>query len=305
MKISVIIPSYNGAHKILGVLRALESQTLLPDEVVVVLDGSTDNTASLLQEEKFSLYKLRVIQQENGGRSKVRNYGAGNAIGDLLIFFDDDMRPAPDCLQVHVAHHNTYPGSILTGSAVEEIHFGVSDIFRFRAHLSNVWNQSFKKECITALTEEEVFITAANFSIEKSTFKLIGGFDERLTDAEDYDMARRAYLQNIPLYVNLHAHAWHDDIITCQSYIKRLRQYQKAQENLIRLKPELHSNNKFYQTKPTGAKKVLFSFFAKPFWIQLIDQDRIFKLLPKKLRYKLYDVIITANGVYYPEKVKL
>src|SRR6187397_1060160 len=95
MSTSVIIPTYNGAHKVVNVLRALEQQTHLPDEVVVVIDGSTDNTAELLRTNTFKLPSLRIIEQPNGGRAQVRNRGAKEASQDLLIFFDDDMRPVP------------------------------------------------------------------------------------------------------------------------------------------------------------------------------------------------------------------
>ena|SRR5687768_18307649 len=102
MKISVIIPSYNGAHKIMEVLRALEKQTVMPDEVVVVLDGSTDNTGEMLKSQLFNFKNFKVVWQKNGGRAKVRNFGVKQVNGDLLIFLDDDMRPEPEIGRAHV-----------------------------------------------------------------------------------------------------------------------------------------------------------------------------------------------------------
>src|SRR5262245_26527586 len=107
MTVSVIVPTYNGAHKILSLLRALEKQTRLPEEVIVVIDGSTDGTSDLLRQNTFALPGLRIIEQLNGGRSKVRNRGAKEAKSELLIFFDDDTVPTEACIEHHLLHHES------------------------------------------------------------------------------------------------------------------------------------------------------------------------------------------------------
>jgi GT2 family glycosyltransferase len=306
MKVSVIIPTYNGANKILNVLRAIEQQVRQPDEVIVVIDGSTDNTLQIIKQNSFSFRSFKLINQENGGRAKVRNNGAAAAVGELLIFFDDDMRPDPSCVAVHYEHHINYPGSILTGALLEEVTPNTSDFLKFKAYLSNKWSSGFKSGSQKPLQEEALFLSAANFSIAKELFQELGGFDDELNDAEDFDLAVRAFKAGVPLYVNLNAHAWHDEKVTCSSYIKRLRQYAIAQDKLSRLKPALYyKKNKFQSAAPVGLKKAGFLLFANGIWIILVDETNVLKLLPQRLRYKLYDVIVTANGVFFPDKVKL
>lgn len=117
--ISVIIPTFNGFHKIMRILKKLEQQSKKPDEVIVVVDGSTDETVRLLQQKQFSFKAFKIIERENGGRSKVRNKGAKEAGGDLLIFFDDDMLPEPDCVAIHFQHHEKFSGSILMGTQID------------------------------------------------------------------------------------------------------------------------------------------------------------------------------------------
>ena len=305
MSTSVIIPTYNGAHKILNVLRALEQQTQLPDEVIVVIDGSTDGTAELLRSNSFNLPQLRIIEQPNGGRAQVRNRGAKEAGNDLLIFFDDDMRPKPQCVAEHIAHHLRHPGSILTGGAMEEVTEQSKDLLRFRSSLSEKWNEPMLPYRDKAMPRDMTFLMAANCSMLRSVWDGIGGLDENLNDAEDFDMATRASRIGIPMYFNLDAFAWHDDPVTCASYIRRLRQYAAAQQKLQKLKPELYmTTDKLGVRKPTGWKAVFFRMFCFRFWIKSIDKD-FWTFLPVSKRFRLYDWVVTSNGSFYPENVKL
>ena len=304
MKISVIIPTYNGAHKISGVLHSLEKQTRMPDEVIVVIDGSTDGTTDMLRLKNFGLPGLKMIEQENGGRAKVRNRGAKEASNELLIFLDDDMRPEPGCVNEHLQHHLLSQKSILTGAQIDPADNTRTDFQKFKAYLSNKWSADMKNYS-DLLPLSQPYITAANFSIAKDLFNELNGFDERLTDAEDYDLAVRAQRAGVPLYYNHKAFAWHNDPVTCRTYIVRMRQYTKAHRKLNELKPELYgSANKYLVVKPTGVKGFLFQLFCQRFWINSVDKE-YWKWLPSQVRFKLYDWVVTANGSFYPGKVQL
>ena len=117
--VSVIIPTFNGAHKLANIFKALKAQTFSDFELVVVVDGSNDNTKEVLDQYKKEFQNCKVIYQQNGGRAKVRNAGAKEAGGDLLIFFDDDMLPEPDCVAIHFQHHEKFSGSILMGTQID------------------------------------------------------------------------------------------------------------------------------------------------------------------------------------------
>lgn len=305
MKVSVIIPTYNGAHKIMNALRSLEKQTVKPDEVLVVIDGSTDGTAVLLSEEKFNLPDFRIIEQENRGRAKVRNKGAHEASGNLLIFLDDDMIASTECISYHVHHHKHYEQSILTGGLREPEGPDRDDFSGFKSWLNEKWSLPLIELGNKPMSSENYFITAGNCSIGKDLFNSLKGFDEILNDAEDYDLATRALLVEIPLYFSNKAWAYHNESITCRQYIKRLRQYAEVQDQLSLIKPELYGKNHKYKViVPNGIKGALFRSFCHNYWINGIDQNLLF-WLPKKIRYKLYDLVITANGSFYPGKVKL
>ena len=304
MDVSVIVPTYNGAHKLPKILAALAGQTARDFEVLIVVDGSTDGTVDMLRSANLDPARYRIIEQANGGRARVRNRGAAAARGSLLIFFDDDMRPNPHAVEQHMAHHQAHPGTILTGGQLEEIVDGMPDFVRFKAGLSRKWAGGMGEQ-LTLLKSDQAFMTAANCSLTAATFNALGGFDERLTDAEDYDMAVRALRQGIALYADPSIGAWHDDLLTCASYIRRLRQYTIAQAKLVSLKPELYGEaTRYSAATPTGLKKLIFTAFCSPWLIRTIDQQR-WSWLPETLRYRLYDLAITANGTFFPGKVKL
>ena len=306
IKISVIIPTYNGAHKVINLLRALENQTYKDFETIVVIDGSTDNTYEILKSTKFKLNSIKLIIQTNKGRATVRNRGAEEASGDLLIFFDDDMLPVENCIDKHIEHHKFFHKSILTGSSLDDKSKVTTDIQLYKAYLSEIWSAPLKLFKGKPLVEENIFITAANFSILRNLFFELNGFDANLNDAEDYDLAVRAFQKGTSLFYNHEAFAWHIDPITCRSYIRRQREYKAMHKRLIELKPELYS--KFPLRSPrkiSGIKMLIYKSFTYKFWIYTVDHFNWLMVLPKKVRYRIYDLIITANGILFPERVKL
>lgn len=104
MKISVIIPTYNEETVISQCLISLSKQTkLLSFEVIIVDDGSTDNTVSKITAYRSEKYFLKLLKQKHLGPGAARNLGANEAKGDILVFVDADMEFAPDFLEKLVA----------------------------------------------------------------------------------------------------------------------------------------------------------------------------------------------------------
>jgi glycosyltransferase involved in cell wall biosynthesis len=298
LKTSVIIPTYNGAHKVVTALDSLLHQSVAPYEVLVVIDGSTDNTKSILESKNYPFQRFKIIEQPNGGRAKVRNRGAKEAEGALLLFLDDDMFVPNEWVEQHLAHHTLMANTILTGKLKDpNADKPQNDFLLYKAWLNDKWNKGLADEEPTKLMDVP-YITANNFSISKLLFWKLNGFDERLTDAEDYDLAVRAERDAVPIYFGSLCYAWHHDVTNCRKYIHRLQEYQKAQQKLLALKPELYENNHRYSIKyPLGLKKVLFKLFARNFWLTAIEKEYL-KFLPPTIRYRIYDAIITSKGVY-------
>lgn len=107
MYISVVIPTYNRLPILQKCLIALEKQELTDDqlagyEVIVVDDGSVDQTLVWLGENQAKLSHVKVIEQNHQGAAAARNLGVIEAIGDTIIFIDSDLIVTETFLQSHV-----------------------------------------------------------------------------------------------------------------------------------------------------------------------------------------------------------
>ncbi len=298
MTISVIIPTYNGVQKLPNILEALAKQTYQDFETIVVVDGSTDNTIEILEKGKnWGLKDFKFINQKNGGRAKVRNTGATHAQGQLLIFFDDDMRPQPNSILLHQKYHSKCSDTILVGNVPEDFSKIQTDFQYYKGSLSRNW---VKNLIPSPFLLQKPFLTAANFSIPTHIFKKLEGFDDKLTDAEDFDMAMRAFELKIPIYFDIDNIAWHDDFVSCKKYIQRLRQYNQSHIYLTNLKPDLLAKYPMYiPAKLNFTKKIVYSFFGNKFWVNIIDNFNFLKIFPKFIKYRIYDYVITSLSKYY------
>ena len=105
MFLSVVIPTYNRLPILRTCLRALEQQEVAAPisdyEVVVVDDGSSDETVAWLHQHSAHLPHVRLIQQEHGGPAEGRNRGVHAARGDVIVFIDSDLVVTPTFLSCH------------------------------------------------------------------------------------------------------------------------------------------------------------------------------------------------------------
>ncbi|MEA2333264.1 MAG: hypothetical protein QOH58_3402 [Thermoleophilaceae bacterium] len=101
--LSVLIATFNRAPVLRRCLDALEGQGA--GEIVVVDDGSTDSTAELLAGRPG----VRVLRQENAGRSAARNAGLEHVRGDVVLFLDDDVLATPGLVGRHAGFHARHP----------------------------------------------------------------------------------------------------------------------------------------------------------------------------------------------------
>jgi glycosyltransferase involved in cell wall biosynthesis len=299
MYVSVIIPTYNRSTLIASILDALEKQTFREFEVIVSNDGSTDDTAAvLLNVQNNYTYPITILNNKNGGRSIARNIGARAAKGELLVFFDDDVRPNPKCLALHVDFHQKHPNALLDGPALYDLDVvkNKGDFQWYRSNLEMSWytknNYPVKKE--------RAGLVGANKSMPKALFWELGGLDEQLTDSEDFEFAYRAMHQyKYEIYFDYRTWVYHDDYKSFPQYLKRRMEANGSSKNLVQLYPEiLEQYSSKFIFKPTPWKQPFFNLFKTPFFRNLPTTKFFLNCFPQKLRYKLYDIIITANTLY-------
>lgn len=120
--ISVVIPAYNAAGYIVDTLDNICSQSMRELEIIVVDDGSTDDTGSLLEEYGRRDPRVRVLTVENGGPAAARNQGLSLVRGQYVLFVDSDDRLEPDALTLlRTAAERERPDMLIFGFHIRNI----------------------------------------------------------------------------------------------------------------------------------------------------------------------------------------
>lgn len=117
--ISVVIPLYNSEKTIRRTLNSVFNQTVLPFEVIVVNDGSNDNSLEILKE--FNNDKIKIFSQKNKGVSSARNVGIEKSICDYIAFLDSDDEWLPDFLFEITELLTKFPDAAAYGTAYLKI----------------------------------------------------------------------------------------------------------------------------------------------------------------------------------------
>jgi glycosyltransferase involved in cell wall biosynthesis len=177
--VSVIVPCYNGATFLEDALRSALGQTYAEVEVVVVDDGSTDNSPEIAQR-----FPVRYIRQENLGLSEARNTGIRESKGEYLVFLDADDRLRPEAIKTGLGVLAEHPEcAMVVGDHV----FIASD----RSHLANSKKVELLRLHYEALLKSNFIEMIASVVFRRTIFDEVGGFDATLPVAEDYELYLR------------------------------------------------------------------------------------------------------------------
>lgn len=182
-QITVIIPCYNSEKSIKSTLLSILNQTLRVDEVVVIDDGSTDKTRDIVKSIQKNYKKNRIVlfSQNNKGVSAARNKGVEISRGDWIAFCDSDDYWIPEKNQKVTKYIKNNPA---LDFIAHEYGVGMNNTIQ---KVNNKQKYNEKKSLFPQLYQKCLFQTSSIF-IKKSLFNKIGGFDEDLKVAEDYDM---------------------------------------------------------------------------------------------------------------------
>ncbi len=116
MTISIIIPAFNCSGSLKNVVTSILASGLCPLEILIVNDGSTDDTGAIANQLASSFDGLRIIDQPNSGVSAARNRGLQEAVGDYVFFIDADDSLVPNSLSdVNEIIHREHPDMVLFG----------------------------------------------------------------------------------------------------------------------------------------------------------------------------------------------
>ena len=126
MKLSIIIPVYNTEKYLCRCIDSVIDQFTSDCEIILVDDGSTDDSSVICDEYAANHKGLNVIHQENQGLSAARNTGIEAANGDYIMFLDSDDWIEKDSLQLFLTIINTYSPDLINGRAILTDGFGLN-----------------------------------------------------------------------------------------------------------------------------------------------------------------------------------
>jgi glycosyltransferase involved in cell wall biosynthesis len=178
MRVSVIIPTYNRAAWVVEAVASVLTQTYGDFEVLVVDDGSTDATATALASCGGEVQVLR--REDRRGVSAARNLGARAAAGDWLAFLDSDDLWLPDKLALQVEYMQAHSDLFICQTEEAWIRNGV------RVNAPATCRKMAGEIFLPSL--QRCLISPSAVLLHRRLFLDLGGFDESLPAAEDYDL---------------------------------------------------------------------------------------------------------------------
>jgi glycosyltransferase involved in cell wall biosynthesis len=182
LRVSVVIPTYNRANLISEAIQSILDQTFQDYEIIIVDDGSTDNTKEIVQNFKNS--RLRYICQRNSGVSVAQNTGTKLASGEYIAFLGSDDMLMRDALKKAVDILDAHP----------EVAFSYGQAYHMDEYgrILSLFTPTCKHSCIRDGRDEIkelmfcTHISAA--TIRRSCFDEIGGFNPAFGVSEDLEM---------------------------------------------------------------------------------------------------------------------
>ncbi len=176
--ISVIIPAYNAANTLLETVRSVLSQTFANFELIVIDDGSTDDTLSLLK--SVNDCRLKVFSFKNGGLPTARNRGIERASGQFLSFIDADDLWVADKLEKQLAalRRNPKAGAVYSWTLI-------MDASGEKFYPGNC--ESYEGDIHPQLLLSNFIASGSNIMLRREAVDSIDGFDHNLQAQEDWD----------------------------------------------------------------------------------------------------------------------
>ena len=190
ISVSVVIPFHNGSRWIERALESVQNQTMPPNEVIVVNDGSSEAELGFLVGLQHR-FNFQILSQENSGQSGARNLGVSKATSDYICLLDQD--------DYYLPKHNQI---LLETADFEDPKFGFSygDLWRsseagqILSHSSINVKMKHPHTNLKTLVGKNMFIVPSATLISRTAFLAVGGFDPELRGYEDDDLFLRFFL---------------------------------------------------------------------------------------------------------------
>jgi glycosyltransferase involved in cell wall biosynthesis len=193
LTVTAIIPVHNGEAYIENAIASVAAQTVLPQQLVVIDDGSTDGSAEAIaraQSKYGAALDITVVRQDNAGQSAARNAAAALATGDLLAFLDQDDLWHDDHLSRLTAPFETRPSLGFCYSDFDEVDGDGNWVVRRYMEAHRI---EHPRKTIMQWIRSDTMVLPSATVVRRSAFEHVGGFDPTLVGYEDDDLWIRLF----------------------------------------------------------------------------------------------------------------
>jgi GT2 family glycosyltransferase len=237
--ISVVIPTFNRAALLRRVLDSLTRQSISREryEVIVVDDGSSDNTSDVCKEMTSHL-SLTYLAIDHGGISAAKNAGLAAAAAPIVLFFDDDDVAEVNLLGEHLRTHAEYPEENVAVLGFTTWH-PLLTVTPFMEWLTDVGQFLLAYQGLTdGATLPYKYFWGGRASCKASLLSKHGAFDERFRFAEDIELAYRLSRHGLSVVFNKAAASYMIRPVTVDAQLKRCERAGEALALFSRIHPD-------------------------------------------------------------------
>jgi glycosyltransferase involved in cell wall biosynthesis len=183
--ISVVIPAFNAFATLAQTIASVQAQSCTDWEALIIDDGSTDGTATMVREIQERESRLRLLSVPNRGVSAARNLGVAETHSPLIAFLDADDLWHPDKLRLHLERHACHAALGVSFARVAFLSPEGKPTGLVASHPRHVLRP------VDFLCENPT-ITTSNWVLRREVFAAVGGFVEEMSHSEDLEWLLRA-----------------------------------------------------------------------------------------------------------------
>ncbi|MBL7160152.1 MAG: glycosyltransferase [Candidatus Aenigmarchaeota archaeon] len=269
MKVSVIVPVYNSGKYIQKTIEALLEQDFRDFEIILVDDGSTDETLDII-EDFTKNKKIKLIKQKHAGPARARNNGAKKSSGDILLFTDSDCAPLRNWIREMVLPFKNEEIAGVQGTCKTSQTAFMSKFVQFEIeHEYEKMRNGFKK------SGNIDFIGAYSAAYRKKIFLKEGGFNEsfKTSSGEDAELSFRLSEKGYKFFFNPNAIVFHKHPDSLLKYLKLKFKRACLGAAMFRSRKKKPFKNSY---TPVSLRLQIASFNLLVFSLFLLFFDKIF-----------------------------
>lgn len=295
MLVSVVIPAYNAEKHIHRSLESVLTQTYSEFEVVVVNDGSVDQTSDVVR--AYTDPRIRLVEQPNAGVSAARNRGVEVARGDWIAFIDSDDRWEPRFLETVVSTARKFPG-------VVAVFTNFRDSVSGRLMIPEQHGEPRVLESyFSFLLRNRQGMGSSCVLVDRETLSRIGGFPIGVTHGEDLDTWARLAWSGLIAYVPDPLAIYHTDTegSAMKMPLEKWLRYPSVANTFKEWKQAGKIPQSMLPESEAYVREYLFSYVRALLRIGRNKEARRVLLLDRFLRKRFFYYVMHVAGTFLPK----